>query len=90
MAMLYCRRKRFVGSCGRVFDHLCVDSSRVCSSASFELVGGVAEFLIRVRGAPPKNSANTSAISFLSYLWVPTFSCMCVMRTSLRLVLMDG
>ena len=36
-ASLYCRRKCYVESSGGVFDHLCVDSSRVCSLASFEL-----------------------------------------------------
>ena len=35
----------FVESSGGLFDHICVDSSRVCSFASFELVDGVAEFL---------------------------------------------
>ena len=38
----------FESSC-RIFDHLGVDSSRVCSFASFMLVGGVVEFLHRER-----------------------------------------
>ena len=34
---------------GGVFDHLCVDTSRVCSFVSFELVHGIAELLHRER-----------------------------------------
>ena len=47
MALLDSRNMCFSESSGGAFDHLCVDSSRVCSLASFELVDGVAEFLHR-------------------------------------------
>ena len=38
-----------VESSGRVFDHLSVDSSRVCRFSSFKLVDGAVEFLHRER-----------------------------------------
>ena len=49
MPLLYsCSECVFEPSVG-VFDHHCVDSSRVRSFASFESIGGVAEFLHRER-----------------------------------------
>ena len=40
MGLLYSRGTCFGRSSGGVLDHLCVDSSRVCSFASFESVDG--------------------------------------------------